>query len=129
MLQDEFGYISQDKIQAISYLMNIPAAKVFGVVSFYHYFNLKPSGKYVIHVCLGTACHVKGADKIVQKIKEELGIKLGETTKDGLFTLVSSRCFGTCALAPILKIGEDIYPRVISNQIPKILEKYFNKEK
>ena len=124
MIQDEFGYLEENKLRAVSHLMNIPIAKITGVASFYHYFKLKKVGKYIISVCLGTACHVKGADKILEKLKEELNIGLGETTKDGLFTLEAARCFGACALAPIVKIGDDIYPRVSEEEILKILEKY-----
>lgn len=128
-IQSRFGYLSEERITAVSYLMNIPLAKISGVVSFYHYFTTKSPGKYVISVCLGTACHVKGAGKVLEKLEEELGIKIGETTSDGLFTLEGARCFGTCALAPVIKIGEDIHPKVTPAQIPKILEGYFKKEK
>lgn len=127
-VQEQFRYLSIERLEAVAYLMNIPATKVSGVASFYHFFRLKPQGKYVISVCLGTACHVKGSDKIVQKIEEQLGIKVGETTKDNLFTLEGERCIGTCALAPVIKIGDKIYPQVTLDQIPKILEEYFNKK-
>ena len=127
-VQAEFNYLSQEKLRAVAYLMNIPAAKISGLASFYHFFHLKPRGKYVISVCTGTACHVKGADKLIEKLEEELGIKLGETTTDGLFTLEGARCIGTCALAPVIKIGSEVYPQVTADQIPKILEVYFKKE-
>jgi NADH-quinone oxidoreductase E subunit len=129
MLQDKFGYLDNKKLEAVAQLLQIPAAKVSGVASFYHFFRLKPRGKYVISVCLGTACHVKGADKVVEKIEEELGIKVGETTKDGLFTLEEARCLGMCALAPVLKIEEDIHAQVTPDQVPAILERYINKSK
>jgi len=128
-LQNKLGYLPKEKLQAVAYLMNIPAAKVSGVATFYHYFSTKPPGKYVISVCLGTACHVKGSDKILERIQEELGIKIGETTSDGLFTLEGARCIGTCALAPVVKIGDDIHPKVTPAQIPEILETYFKKSK
>ena len=126
-VQNKFNYLPSEKLQAVAYLMNIPAAKVSGVASFYHLFHLKPRGKYIISVCMGTACHVKGADKVIQKIEEELGIKVGETTTDNLFTLESTRCLGTCALAPVVKVGDDVHPQVTPDQVPKILETYFNK--
>ncbi len=127
-IQEEFGYLSQKSMDAVSVLMQIPTAKISGVATFYHFFNLKKKGKYVISVCMGTACHVKGADKLIQKLEEELGIKLGETTKDELFTIEEARCLGACALAPVVKINDDIYPQVTIDQIPKILETYFQKE-
>ena len=127
-VQEEFGYLSQESMDAVSVLMQIPTAKISGVATFYHFFNLKKKGKYVISVCMGTACHVKGADKIIQKLEDELGINLGETTKDGLFTIEEARCLGTCALAPVMKINEDIHSQVTVDQIPKILEHYFNQE-
>lgn len=126
MIQKEYGYLPEKKLEALSYLMEIPLSKITGVASFYHFFNLKKMGKYIISVCLGTACHVKGADKILQKLQAELGIKIGETTKDGLFTLQQSRCLGACALAPIIKINDKIYSKVTADDIAKILEKYFN---
>ena len=128
-IQDHFGYLSIEKLEAVSQLMQIPAAKISGVASFYHYFQLKPQGRFVISVCIGTACYVKGATQVVNKLKEELGIELGETTIDGLFMLEAARCLGTCALAPIVKIDERIYPRVTPDQIPAILERYIEKER
>ncbi|MFA5250852.1 MAG: NAD(P)H-dependent oxidoreductase subunit E [Parachlamydiales bacterium] len=128
-VQEELGYLSQEAMEAVSVLMQIPTAKISGVATFYHFFNLKKQGKYVIAVCLGTACHVKGADKIVKKFEEELGIKAGEMTKDGLFSLEGARCLGTCALAPVVKINQQVYPQVTADMVPKILESYFQKEK
>ncbi len=128
-IQDRFGFLAREKLEAVSQLMRIPAAKVSGVASFYHYFHLTPRGKYVISVCTGTACFVKGAGKIIQKLEEELGIKCGETTKDGLFTLEEARCLGACALAPVVKIGSEMHPQVTPDKIPALLEVYFQKEK
>lgn len=128
-IQNAHGFLTNRQLQAVSYLMNIPSAKVYGVATFYHYFHLKTRGKYVISVCTGTACHVKGSQKILEKFEEELGIKVGETTKDGLFTLEGARCLGTCALAPVVKIGDDLYSKVTCAQIPKLLENYINKNK
>ena len=127
-VQDRYRYLDEEKMQAVSYLMNIPASKVSWVVSFYHFFHTKSRGKYIISICLGTACHVKGANKIVEKFQEELGIKIGETTSDKMFTLEGERCIGTCALAPVVKINNKIYSQVSIDQIPKILEEYFNKK-
>lgn len=128
-VQEEFGYLSRESMDAVSVLMQIPTAKISGVATFYHFFNLKKKGKYVISVCMGTACHVKGADKLIEKLQDELGIKLGETTNDGLFTIEEARCLGTCALAPVMKVNDDVHSQVTVDQIPKILEIYFKKEK
>lgn len=125
-IQDEKGYLSKESLAEVSSLMQIPSAKVSGVASFYHFFRLKKQGRFIISVCTGTACHVKGAQKIINKIKEELGIDFGETTKDGLFTLEEARCLGMCALAPVIKIGDDIHPQVTVDKVPSILESYFN---
>ncbi|NGX33244.1 MAG: NADP-reducing hydrogenase subunit HndA [Candidatus Anoxychlamydiales bacterium] len=123
-VQEKYGYLSKENLQAVAYLMDIPAAKVSGVASFYHLFHLKPKGKIVISVCLGTACFVKGAEKVVKKFKEELGIDLGQTTTDNQFTLMNTRCLGMCAMAPVVKIGDDIHAKVTSDVVPALLEKY-----
>ncbi|NGX29845.1 MAG: NADP-reducing hydrogenase subunit HndA [Candidatus Anoxychlamydiales bacterium] len=123
-VQEKYGYLSKDNLQAVAYLMDIPAAKVSGVASFYHLFHLKPKGKVVISICMGTACFVKGAEKVAKKFKEELGIELGQTTTDNQFTLTSTRCLGMCAMAPVVKIGEDIHAKVTSDAVPSLLEKY-----
>ena len=107
--------------------MQVPAAKVAGVASFYHFFRLQPRGRFVINVCLGTACYVKGADRVAQKVMEELGITWGETSKDGIFTLEAARCLGTCGLAPVVMIGEEIHGNVTPDQVPALLEKYLKK--
>jgi NADH-quinone oxidoreductase E subunit len=128
-VQDEFGYLGPDHLDAVAQLMQVPAAKVAGVATFYHYFRLRPRGRYIIRVCLGTACYVKGADRLAQKLKEELGIDFGETTKDGMFSLEASRCLGTCGLAPVLMINDEIHPQVTPDQVPAILEKYMEQAK
>lgn len=127
--QNHFGYLSPQTMDAIAYLMQIPAAKVSGVASFYHYFRLKACGKFVISVCLGTACYVKGAQAVLDKFREELGIEEGETTTDGIFTLEVARCLGTCALAPVVKIGEDIHSQMTPDKVPAIIEHYIAKSK
>ena len=123
-VQSHFGYLSPQTMDAVAYLMQIPAAKVSGVASFYHYFRLKPCGKFVISVCLGTACYVKGSQAVLDKFSEELGIKAGETTSDGVFTLEVARCLGTCALAPVVKIGDDIHSQITPDKVPAIIEHY-----
>jgi len=123
-VQARFGYLSERNLDAVARLMQVPAAKVAGVASFYHFFRLKPQGKYAINVCMGTACYVKGAERVAQKIMDELGVAWGETSKDGLFTLEGSRCLGTCGLAPVVMIGEEVHPNVAPEQVPAMLEKY-----
>jgi NADH-quinone oxidoreductase E subunit len=126
-VQAQYGYLAEAHLDAVAQLMQIPAAKVAGVASFYHYYRLVPRGRYMINVCLGTACYVKGADRVAQKLIEELGIQFGETTTDGIFTLEGSRCLGTCGLAPVLMIGEEVHAQVTPDQIPAILERYMAK--
>lgn len=127
--QEHLGYLSPQTMDAVAYLMQIPTAKVSGVASFYHYFRLKPCGKYVISICLGTACYVKGAEAVLNKFVEELGIEVGETTADGMFTLEVSRCLGTCALAPVVKIGEDIHAQMTADKVPAVIEDYIARSK
>jgi len=124
-VQREFGYLGSAQLDAVAQLMQIPAAKVSGVASFYHYFRLQPRGKFTISLCLGTACYVQGADRVAERLKRELGIDFGETTTDGVFALEATRCLGSCGLAPVLTIGDDVHGHVTPDQIPGILERYF----
>jgi len=129
MVQAETGWLSQDQMGAVAQLAQIPLAKVTGVATFYHYFRLQPRGKHMINVCLGTACYVKGADKISQRLMDNLGIAFGETTKDGMFSLESTRCLGTCGLAPVVMIDDQVHGPVTPGEVSLILEKYLKKEK
>ena len=126
-VQAKFGYLNSAHLDAVAQLLQVPAAKVAGVASFYHFFRLQPRGKYIINVCLGTACYVKGADRIAQRVIDELGITWGETSKDGIFTLEQSRCLGTCGLAPVIMIDDQIHGQITPDQVPGILEKYLKK--
>lgn len=123
-VQEKYDYLSKERLHAVAQIMKIPAAKVSGVASFYHFFHLKPKGTVIISVCMGTACFVKGAEKIGKKFKEELRINFGETTEDGKFTLMETRCLGMCAMAPVVKIGDDIYAKVTPDQVPGLIDKY-----
>ena len=120
-VQLKFGYLPVNIMDEIAQRLQIPTAVVSGVASFYHYFRLVPKGKYDISICMGTACFVKGADKILEALRSELGIELGETTIDGLFSLSISRCLGICALAPIITINDNVYSQVDPNNIPAII--------
>ncbi|HJV49137.1 MAG TPA: NADH-quinone oxidoreductase subunit NuoE [Geothrix sp.] len=124
MVQARFGHLGPGHLEAVAQLMQIPLAKVTGVATFYHFFRLQPRGKFLINVCLGTACYVKGAEKVIQKLQDELGIHLGETSKDGIFSLESTRCVGTCGLAPVVMIGEEVHGPLTPVQVPNLLETY-----
>ena len=129
MVQDAAGFLSKEHMNAVSQLAQIPLAKVTGVATFYHYFRLVPRGKHMINLCMGTACYVKGADKVGQRIMADLGIQFGETTKDGQFSLESTRCLGTCGLAPVVMVDETIHGPVTPGEVSTILEKYLKKDK
>jgi len=123
-VQEHFGYINADQLDAVAQLMQVPTAKVSGVATFYHYFRLKPRGEYIISVCLGTACYVKGAERIAVALTQELGIDFGETTGDGVFSLEATRCLGTCGLAPVIMVNEEVHGKVTPEQIPLLLNQY-----
>jgi NADH:ubiquinone oxidoreductase subunit E len=126
-VQADFGYLGAAQLDAVAQLLQVPAAKVAGVASFYHFFRLKPRGRFIINVCLGTACYVKGADRVAQRVIEELGITWGETSSDGIFTLEAARCLGTCGLAPVVMVDDEIHGNVTPDQVPIILEAYLKK--
>lgn len=119
--QDAFGYLSKDVLLKIAKSLKIHPAEVFGVVTFYAQFRLKPIGKNHVVVCQGTACHVNGADNIISALEDELGVSLGEMTPDGLFTLESVACLGCCSLAPVMKINEEVYGQLTPNEARKII--------
>lgn len=108
--QDLFGYIPKRVVTRIAKTLDIPVATIYGVISFYSRFSLIPKGKYSVSVCMGTACYVKGANDILEAFNDELGIDVGETTDDQMFSIIETRCVGDCALAPVVNINEDVYP-------------------
>ena len=124
-IQREFGYVPPEVQTVVSRETGISVAQIYGVVTFYSFFSLEPKGKYVIGCCLGTACYVKGSQKIIDQFSEILGIKPGETTQDGLFTLDALRCIGACAAAPAVSINGKIYARVKPSEVPNILAEYW----
>jgi NADH:ubiquinone oxidoreductase subunit E len=126
-VQEAYGHLGAAELDAVAQLMQVPAAKVAGVASFYHFFRLKPRGRFMINICLGTACYVQGADRVAEKLMGELGITWGETSSDGIFTLEGSRCLGTCGLAPVVMVDDEIHGNVTPDQIPLILEKYLKR--
>ena len=125
--QDIYGYLPIEVQSIIANELGIPMEKVYGVATFYAQFSLNPKGEYTISVCLGTACYVKGSGDIFDKLSEKLGIKEGETTPDGKFSLVGCRCIGACGLAPVLTVNDDVYGRLTVDDVDDILAKYMNK--
>jgi NADH:ubiquinone oxidoreductase subunit E len=123
-VQDHFGFLAREHMDAVSVLMQIPSAKVTGVASFYHYFNFTPRGKHRVSLCMGTACFVKGSGKVLDKLQDLLGIKVGETSADGQFSIDVARCVGACALAPVMIVDEKVYAGVKPDQVVKILGEY-----
>jgi NADH:ubiquinone oxidoreductase subunit E len=122
--QDIFGYLPLKVQEYISEGMNVPLQEVYGVSTFYAQFTLELQGEHNIGLCMGTACYVKGAKLILDKVQEELGIKVGQTTTDRKFTLNATRCLGACGLAPVMMIDDDVYGRLTPDRIPEILKKY-----
>ncbi|HHJ00960.1 MAG TPA: NAD(P)H-dependent oxidoreductase subunit E [Candidatus Aerophobetes bacterium] len=122
--QQMFGYLPQKVQEYIARELNMHLSEVYGVATFYSFFTLFPKGRHTIRVCLGTACYVKGGKKILSRIQKELGIGVKETTPDRRFSVEVNRCMGACALAPVLRVDDDIYGRVSASKIPEILAKY-----
>lgn len=122
--QELYGYLDKSVMDEIATQMNIPTAHIWGVATFYHYFNLKPRGKYNIAVCLGTACYIKGAHDILDTIKDELKISIGQTTEDKIFTLQEARCLGACGIAPVIMIEDKIYGSLTPKKVSDLLKSY-----
>jgi NADH-quinone oxidoreductase E subunit len=123
-VQEKLGYLSASVLDYISIGLNIPSSDVFGVVSFYSFFTMVPRGEFIIKVCLGTACYVQGASKIIYNIENELKIKVGETTEDRKFTLQEVRCLGACGLAPVIMVNEDTHGMVKADKVMNLLNNY-----
>lgn len=125
--QEVYGYLPVEVQKKISEGLDIPLAEIYGVVTFYTQFSLKPKGKYKISVCMGTACYVKGSGLILDKLKEKLGIHVGDCTHDGKFSLDACRCIGACGLAPVMTINDEVYGRLNPDDVEGIIEKYADK--
>lgn len=121
---DNYNYLPEPILKYTAEKLNIPLSVVCRIATFYNAFSLEPRGKHIITVCLGTACHVKGAGRVVQAIEENIGIKKGETTEDMLFTLEAVRCIGCCGLAPVLKVGEEIHGLMSKEKVPELINMY-----
>lgn len=119
-----FGYLPLEVQTIIAEGLGVPLTEVYGVSTFYSQFSLEPKGENVVSVCLGTACYVKGASKVFERLQEELGVEQGKTTPDGKFTLLGTRCLGCCGLAPVMMINDEVYGRLTPDAVKDILDKY-----
>lgn len=119
--QKIFGYLPLEVQHFVARELNVPLSKVFGVVTFYNFFRLEPIGDHIVNMCLGTACHVKGASEIIKALEKELGVKVGGTTADRFYTLSTARCFGACGLAPVLMLDEEVHGRLNPQKAIQIL--------
>ena len=128
-VQEHYGYVPMHVQKELSEFLNVPMAEIYGVVTFYSRFSLEPQGKYKISVCLGTACFVKGSQKIMDRLVDRLKIKEGETTKDGLFTIEQTRCVGACGLAPVFTVNGEVYGRASVQKLDQVLDELIKKEK
>ena len=127
-VQEHYGYVPMHAQKALSEFLNVPMAEIYGVVTFYSRFTLKPKGKYNIAVCLGTACYVKGSQKIMDRLKERLKIEAGETTKDGKFSIEETRCVGACGLAPVFTVNGEVYGKATVQKLDQVLDELSSKE-
>ncbi len=123
-VQGAFGYLPAEVQEVIAHELNMSVAQVYGIVTFYSYFTMIPKGEHPISICMGTACYVRGAEKILDEFKRQLNIKVGETTGDGKFSLNCLRCVGACGLAPVVLVGEKVYGRLTTDQVKEIIAEY-----
>lgn len=121
-VQDHYGYVPEEAQKELSEFLNIPMAEIYGVITFYSRFSLKPKGKYNISVCLGTACFVKGSQKIMDRLLERLQIQPGETTQDGKFSIEETRCVGACGLAPVFTVNGEVYGKATVQKLDQVLD-------
>lgn len=122
--QEHFGYLPAEIQEVVSEHLTVPVAKIYGVVTFYSFFTMTPKGKHPISICMGTACYVRGAEKVLDEFKKELSIQVGQTSADGKFSLSSLRCVGACGLAPVVLVGDKTYGRVAPDDVKNILKEY-----
>ena len=128
-VQEKYGYIPRVAQMEISNYLDIPLAEVYGVITFYSRFTLKPKGKYNVSICLGTACFVKGSKELFERAKQKLGIEEGETTSDGLFSLDATRCVGACGLAPVFTVNNEVYGKATVKKLDEVLDSIKEQEK
>ncbi len=120
-VQGEFGYIPRQAAVKVSEMIDVPLAKIYGVITFYHFFKTKKPGKYIIQVCLGTACYLRGGDDLMQELETILNISPGQVTDDGLFSIEAVRCIGCCGLAPVIMIGGEVFGKLTAEDVPGII--------
>lgn len=123
-VQGAFGYLPAEVQEVVAMELNMPVAQVYGIVSFYSFFTMQPKGEHPISICLGTACYVRGAEKVLDEFKRQLNINVGETTKDGKFSLNCLRCVGACGLAPVVMVGDKVYGRLTPDNVKEIIAEY-----
>ena len=123
-VQQTYGYIPRDVAIETSKLLDVPLAKIYGVVTFYNFFKLQKAGKYIIQVCLGTACYLRGGDDVIKEFEKQLGIGVNGTTADGLFSIEAVRCIGCCGLAPAAVINGDVHGTLTTKDVAGIIAKY-----
>ena len=123
-VQQTYGYIPREVAIEVSELLNVPLAKIYGVVTFYNFFKLQKAGTYIIQVCLGTACYLRGGDDLMKELERELGIGVNGTTPDGLFSIEAVRCLGCCGLAPVIVVNGEVHGKLETKGIAAIVEKY-----
>ena len=123
-VQGEFGYLPAEVQELVAKELGIPVSRVYGIVSFYSFFTMTPKGEHPISVCLGTACYVRGAEKVLDELKRQLGIGVGEVTPDGKFSLTCLRCVGACGLAPVIEVGDKVYGRMTPDRVKDVLAEY-----
>jgi NADP-reducing hydrogenase subunit HndA len=124
--QGIFGYLPAELQEVIAKELNVSVAHVYGVVTFYSFFSMTPKGKHPVSICLGTACYVRGAEKVLDEFRKQLNVQVGETTSDGKFSLSCLRCVGACGLAPVVMVGEKVYGRVSPEGVKDIIAEYSN---
>jgi len=122
--QELFGYLRDDVLSHVARALHLPISKVYGVVTFYHFFTLTPRGKHRCLCCKGTACYVKGADRVIEEMEDTLGVRMGETTRDNLFTLETARCLGSCGLAPAVMVDSDVHGKLSPVKVRRMLVRY-----
>lgn len=127
-VQEEFGYIPRQIAIELSRLIDTPLAKIYGVITFYHFFKLVKPGKHILQVCMGTACYLRGGDDLITELETMLGVGVNETTDDNLFSLEAVRCVGCCGLAPVVVCGPDTYGKLTTDKLAEIVAKYKNAE-